>query len=361
MASFPNSFPPSFPSPSGIQGPESTPYAAGLFRLELEVSARYPFEPPKVRFLTPVFHPNVDDRGRICLDTLKPQPQGSWTPSLNIPTLLTTLRLLLAHPNADDGLAPEPTALYQRDLGGFERRAREHTAQHAMGGGGGRGGGGSVEGGGGGGGELERQGSTILQQGGGKAGGEEVEEGGEEEEEEEEEDEDSKMHVAGEDDDSTASSSINSDGQATDAGSRRSATASRASHASHASSHRPSPHFLQKKQQQQQQHYHQQHQHQHVHMQQGEEEEERGWDSDVSICGDDDGASSSSSSSTLSDDDDDDENINHTYAHGHGQGGWGGEDGREGGRKGEAFVTSAEGMPPRKRARSSVTSSIVSS
>eukprot|EP00624_Nannochloropsis_granulata_P004544 evm.model.NODE_32581_length_16376_cov_18.250671.5 len=32
---------------ASIQGPESTPYAAGLFRLELEVSARYPFEPPK--------------------------------------------------------------------------------------------------------------------------------------------------------------------------------------------------------------------------------------------------------------------------------------------------------------------------
>jgi ubiquitin-protein ligase len=36
---------------------------------------RYPFEPPKVRFLTPVYHPNIDERGRICLDTLKPQPQ----------------------------------------------------------------------------------------------------------------------------------------------------------------------------------------------------------------------------------------------------------------------------------------------
>lgn len=28
-----------------------------------------------VRFVTPVFHPNIDERGRICLDTLKAQPQ----------------------------------------------------------------------------------------------------------------------------------------------------------------------------------------------------------------------------------------------------------------------------------------------
>jgi ubiquitin-conjugating enzyme E2 T len=39
--------------------------------------------------------------------------QGSWTPSLNLPTLLTTIRLLLAHPNAEDGLVPEATEVRQ--------------------------------------------------------------------------------------------------------------------------------------------------------------------------------------------------------------------------------------------------------
>ena len=31
--------------------------------------------PPKIRFLTKIFHPNVDKLGRICLDVLKSE---SW-------------------------------------------------------------------------------------------------------------------------------------------------------------------------------------------------------------------------------------------------------------------------------------------
>ncbi len=279
---------------TGIQGPEDTPYAAGLFHLELEVSARYPFEPPKVRFLTPVFHPNVDDRGRICLDTLKPQPQGSWTPSLNIPTLLTTIRLLLAHPNADDGLEPEATELYKRDQGGFERRAREHTLQHAT---------------------TTASAHARHQQQGGDS--EDKMEGGSGavappapppppgEAAKKDENEDCEMRVAGDDDDSTSSATPASDNGAaaklTMAGSGPKASPTAPQQPRQGSSGA---------------------------------EEERGWDSDVSICGDD--AGDSSSSSSLSDDEGGDIDVS----------------GREG-KKGEVFVTDGEGMPPRKRARGS--------
>lgn len=87
-----------------IQGPEGSPYEKGIFKLSISIPDRYPFEPPKVRFVTPIYHPNIDSAGRICLDTLKMRPKGSWLPSVNLCTLLTTLRLLLAEPNPDDGL-----------------------------------------------------------------------------------------------------------------------------------------------------------------------------------------------------------------------------------------------------------------
>ena len=57
-----------------ITGPENSPYENGIFELDLSITDRYPFEPPKLRFITPIYHPNIDSTGRICLDLLKMPP-----------------------------------------------------------------------------------------------------------------------------------------------------------------------------------------------------------------------------------------------------------------------------------------------
>eukprot|EP00904_Undaria_pinnatifida_P012782 jgi/Undpi1/8634/HiC_scaffold_25.g11099.m1 len=114
-----------------IQGPEDTPYERGTFLVDLQIPERYPFEPPKARFVTPIYHPNIDSEGRICLDTLKMRPTGSWAPSMNVPTLLTTIRLLMAHPNGDDGLMPDITELFLKNPSRFADVARAHVEQHA--------------------------------------------------------------------------------------------------------------------------------------------------------------------------------------------------------------------------------------
>lgn len=115
-----------------IQGPSDSPFAEGTYTLSVNIPDRYPFEPPRVRFLTPIYHPNIDRDGRICLDTLKMQPQGSWSPSVNINTLLLTIRMLMQTPNADDGLVPEITEEYKRDVNLWHRKALEHTRKNAM-------------------------------------------------------------------------------------------------------------------------------------------------------------------------------------------------------------------------------------
>lgn len=116
-----------------IQGPSDSPYAEGTYTLSVQIPDRYPFEPPRVRFLTPIYHPNIDNDGRICLDTLKMQPQGTWSPSVNINTVLLTIRMLMQTPNADDGLVPEITEEYKRDVGLWRRKALDHTRKNAVG------------------------------------------------------------------------------------------------------------------------------------------------------------------------------------------------------------------------------------
>merc|ERR1712159_248449 len=83
-----------------IYGPSNTPYEGGIFQAELLLPDEYPMCPPKVVFCTKIYHPNIDNLGRICLDILK----DKWSPALQIRTVLLSIQALLSSPNPDDPL-----------------------------------------------------------------------------------------------------------------------------------------------------------------------------------------------------------------------------------------------------------------
>ena len=73
-----------------IVGPPDTPYEGGTFVLEIKIPETYPFNPPKVRFITKIWHPNISSvTGAICLDILKDQ----WAAAMTLRTVLLSLQV----------------------------------------------------------------------------------------------------------------------------------------------------------------------------------------------------------------------------------------------------------------------------
>jgi len=114
-----------------MEGPEGSPYQSGVFSLEVVLSDRYPFTPPSVRFITPVYHPNIDPNGRVCLSALKPKPTGTWAVNLNIATVIGAIRILLSEPNLSDPLMTEIAKEYAENYEAYVSTAKAQTLKHA--------------------------------------------------------------------------------------------------------------------------------------------------------------------------------------------------------------------------------------
>ena len=74
-----------------VNGPADSVYDGLKYKLRLEFPAAYPYTAPTVKFVTPCFHPNVDQHGNICLDILKEK----WSALYEVRTILLSIQSLL--------------------------------------------------------------------------------------------------------------------------------------------------------------------------------------------------------------------------------------------------------------------------
>jgi len=116
---------------ASMEGPPGTPYESGVFWLHIVYPLEYPFHAPKIRFLTRVYHPNIDSRGQICLDTLT--SKWAWAYGLQIYAVLATVLLLLDNPVLDDPLVPEIAQTFIEDYDRYCENARVYTRRYATG------------------------------------------------------------------------------------------------------------------------------------------------------------------------------------------------------------------------------------
>jgi len=112
-----------------ITGPSESPYAGGIFHLNIIFPQNYPFKPPKITFATKVYHPNINSSGGICLDVLKDQ----WSPALTIDKVLLSICSLLTNPNPDDPLVTDIANQYKTNRVAYDMTAREWTDYYASG------------------------------------------------------------------------------------------------------------------------------------------------------------------------------------------------------------------------------------
>lgn len=110
-----------------IIGPSNSPYEGGIFNLIIEFPQNYPIKPPNVKFITKIFHPNINRYGSICLDILK----NEWTPALTVEKLLLSICSLLTDPNPDDPLEPSIAELYKTNRKHYMSLAQEITRKYA--------------------------------------------------------------------------------------------------------------------------------------------------------------------------------------------------------------------------------------
>lgn len=81
-----------------MQGPPDSIYASGTFVLYLHMEENYPTFAPKCRFVTSIYHPNVNKHGRICHSIF----DRNWTSDTTTSMVLTTVYGLLLVPDYSD-------------------------------------------------------------------------------------------------------------------------------------------------------------------------------------------------------------------------------------------------------------------
>ncbi|KAJ1652624.1 hypothetical protein IWQ61_007080 [Dispira simplex] len=112
---------------STITGPSESPYAGGIFFLDINFPEEYPFKPPKIVFRTRIYHCNVNSQGQICLDILK----DNWSPALTISKVLLSICSLLTDANPHDPLVASIADQYLHNREEHDKVAREWTRRYA--------------------------------------------------------------------------------------------------------------------------------------------------------------------------------------------------------------------------------------
>ncbi|KAL1007693.1 hypothetical protein UPYG_G00090320 [Umbra pygmaea] len=106
-----------------MQGPPETPYGDGVFELYCQFGADYPVKPPLMRFVTPVYHCNINSVGRICHNIF----DRSYNAHITIREILDAVYGILIVPEPEDPLDSILAEEYLTSREKYEEEAKKNT------------------------------------------------------------------------------------------------------------------------------------------------------------------------------------------------------------------------------------------
>ncbi|GAB1599787.1 ubiquitin-conjugating enzyme E2 G2-like [Argonauta hians] len=121
-----------------IMGPEGTCFEGGVFPARLMFPPDYPLSPPKMKFNSEIFHPNIYVDGRVCISILHApgdDPMGyetsaeRWSPVQSVEKILLSVVSMLAEPNDESAANVDAAKTWREDRQRFNTIARKDVAK----------------------------------------------------------------------------------------------------------------------------------------------------------------------------------------------------------------------------------------
>ena len=112
-----------------LEGPQATPDEGGIFRVKLLIPNDFPMVAPKGIFITKIFHPNISEKGDICVNTLKKDWNSrQWS----LYNLFEVIKCLLIVPFPQSALNEEAGKLFMENYDEYFKLAKMYTKIYAM-------------------------------------------------------------------------------------------------------------------------------------------------------------------------------------------------------------------------------------
>jgi len=110
-------------------GPPDTIFENGIFKAEMTFPKDYPNSPPKIKFLTKIFHPNIYPNGFVCISILHDGEDSfgyesiyeRWNPTHSISSILISIISILNSPNFESPANIDASVMWKNNYNKYKK------------------------------------------------------------------------------------------------------------------------------------------------------------------------------------------------------------------------------------------------